>query len=100
LTDDLHLVGVRIRKGVSIRAEVVLVAKVSEDSWRARISPADRIGASDRLRFGDVSESPACLLAFLDADVVEKHGEIVLLSFHFTGVALDDALDRMGRINP
>jgi hypothetical protein len=36
----------------------------------------------------------------LDADVVEKHGEIVLLSFHFTGVALDDALDRMGRINP
>jgi S-adenosylmethionine:tRNA ribosyltransferase-isomerase len=100
LTNDLRLVGLRIRNDISIRAEVVLVTKKSECSWRARVSPADGIDAGDRLRFGDASKSPACLLAFLDADVVEKHGETILLSFHVTGVALDEALDRMGRINP
>ena len=52
------------------------------------------------MRFGDASENPACLLALLDADVIEKDGETVLLLFHFTGAALDDALDRIGQIKP
>jgi S-adenosylmethionine:tRNA-ribosyltransferase-isomerase (queuine synthetase) len=100
MTPGYRLAGIRIRNGLSIRVEAVLVSKETEDSWRACLYPADLIESGDRLRFGDASENPACLLAFLDADVIEKHGETVLLSFHFTGAALDDALDRLGQFKP
>jgi S-adenosylmethionine:tRNA ribosyltransferase-isomerase len=100
MTPGHRLTGVRIRNDLSIRVEAVLVRKESEDSWRARLHSADVIESGDRLRFGDATENPACLLAFLDADVIEKNGETVLLSFHFTGAALDDALDRLGQIKP
>ena len=100
MTRSLRLTGVRVRNETSIRVEVILVAKVGEDSWRARIDPAERVDVGDRLRFGDTSENPACFLAFLDADVVEKKGDAALLSFHFTGGALDDALARLSLAAP
>ena len=100
MTTNLLLTGVRVRNETSIRVEVILVAKVSENSWCARINPSDRVNAGDRLRFGDTSENPACFLAFLDADVVEMNGETALLSFHFTGGALDDALVRLSHSSP
>ncbi|MGO9391975.1 hypothetical protein [Rhodoblastus sp.] len=100
MTTSRRLTGIRIRHKTSIRVEVTLITKVSEDAWRARIHPAERVDAGDRLRFGDTSENPACFLAFLDADVVEKHGETALLSFHFTGGALDDALVRLSHTSP
>ena len=100
MTRSLRLTGVRVRNETSIRVEVILVAKVGEDSWRARIDPAERVDVGDRLRFGDTSENPACFLAFLDADVVEKNGETAMLSFHFTGGALDDALVRLNHSSP
>jgi S-adenosylmethionine:tRNA ribosyltransferase-isomerase len=100
VTTNLRLAGIRVRNETSIGVEAILVTKVSENSWRALIHPADRVDVGDRLRFGDTSENPACFLAFLDADVVEKHGENVLLSFHFTGGALDEALVRLGHASP
>ncbi len=97
---ELRLNGFRVRKDSSARVEARLHARESDNSWRARIRPAERVEVGDRLRFGDTSESPACFLAFLDADIVEKDGDSVLLSFHFTGAALDEALDRLGETTP
>ena len=100
MTHGLRLAGIRVRSETSIKAEVSLVTKQSENSWSARIYPADRVDPGDRPRFGDTSENPLCFLAYLDADVREKSGETVLLSFHFSGAALDDALGRLGQIEP
>lgn len=92
---NLRLCGLRFRAGESFRIEVFLLAKADEQSWRARILPASAIEVGDRLRFGESSESMACLLGFLDADIVEKTGDEALLAFHFTGAALDEALERL-----
>ena len=54
-----------------------------------------RVG--DRLRFGESSESMACMLAFLDAEVRSIDGEQAVLAFAFSGPALDEALQRLGR---
>lgn len=96
----LRLNGVRFRNQSSARVEAILCVKESENSWRARIRPSESIEGGDRLRFGDASESPACFLAFLDADIVEKDSDSVLLSFHFTGAALDEALERLSETTP
>src|SRR6202044_3304186 len=59
--------------------------------------PAKRLNVGERIRFGETSESMACLLAGLDAEVEDK-GEAgeVLLRFAFTGAALDEAIERLG----
>ena len=56
-----------------------------------------RLKVGERIRFGEASESMACLLAALDAEVEDK-GEAgeVLLRFEFTGAALDEAIERLG----
>jgi S-adenosylmethionine:tRNA ribosyltransferase-isomerase len=79
-----------------VRIEAILLARENENRWRARILPAEIVQVGDRLRFGDTSGSPACFLAFLDADIIEGNGDNALLSFHFTGTALEEALDRLG----
>jgi S-adenosylmethionine:tRNA ribosyltransferase-isomerase len=96
MISELRLNGVRVRNETTVRVEVLLHSKVGSNSWRAHIRPAGNVQVGDRLRFGDTSENPACFLSFLDADIVEKIGDRVLLAFHFTGAALDDALDRLG----
>jgi S-adenosylmethionine:tRNA ribosyltransferase-isomerase len=96
----IRLTGVRVRNETLVTIEAILRAKESENSWRASVQPTGRVEVGDRLRFGDTSENPACFLAFLDADVVERNREHVLLSFHFTGVALDDVLDRLPETTP
>jgi len=78
-----------------MRVEAVLLERTSADGWRARLEPAVNARIGDRLRFGETSESPACQLAFLDAEIVALSGAVALLSFCLTGPALDEALERL-----
>jgi S-adenosylmethionine:tRNA ribosyltransferase-isomerase len=73
-----------------------LFQQVDANSWRARLTPSEQACVGDRLRFGETSESIACLLAFLDAEILAISGDEALLSFAFSGAALDEALERLG----
>lgn len=97
MTTELRLNGIAIRDEAIIRVEALLTSQAGDNLWRAHLSPGDKVKIGDRLRFGDPSECQSCLLGFLDADVVEMSEAGYLLSFHFTGAALDDALARLGQ---
>ena len=92
-----RLEGVRVRGDAVATIEATLVKRVDDSRWRALVRPAKRLKVGERIRFGESSESTACLLAALDAEVEEK-GETgeVLLRFEFAGAALDEAIDRLG----
>jgi S-adenosylmethionine:tRNA ribosyltransferase-isomerase len=92
-----RLEGVRVRGAATASIEATLIERVDDCRWRALVRPAKRLKVGERIRFGESSESMACLLAALDAEV-EAKGEAgeVLLRFHFAGAALDDAIERLG----
>ena len=92
-----RLEGVRVRGEAIASIEATLIERVDDCRWRALVRPAKRLKVGERIRFGESSESMACLLAALDAEV-EAKGEAgeVLLRFHFAGAALDDAIERLG----
>ena len=92
-----RLEGVRVRGEAVASIEATLIERVDDCRWRALARPAKRLNVGERIRFGEASESMACLLAALDAEVEDKGeaGEI-LLRFEFTGAALDEAIDRLG----
>jgi S-adenosylmethionine:tRNA ribosyltransferase-isomerase len=92
-----RLEGVRVRGTATASIEATLIERVDDCRWRALVRPAKRLKVGERIRFGESSESMACLLAALDAEV-EAKGEAgeVLLRFHFAGAALDDAIERLG----
>jgi len=94
-----RLTGVRVRGEAVARIEATLHKREGDDRWRAFVRPAKKLKVGERVRFGDAAESSACLLGFLDAEVIEKgeEGE-VLLAFSLTGPALDDAIARLGRM--
>lgn len=94
-----RLSGIRVRGDAVARIEATLHKREGEDRWRAFVRPAKKLRVGERIRFGEASESMACLLAALDADVVEKgdDGE-VLLAFSFSGPALDEAIVRIGHM--
>ena len=100
MTAGLCLDGIRVRNETVIRIETVLIEREDNHCWRARILPTETVEVGDRLRFGDTTESLACFLGFLDAEIIEKKGDTVRLSFQFTGPALDDALSRLGHAPP
>ena len=83
-----RLSGVRVRGEAVARIDVTLHKREGEDRWRAFVRPAKKLRVGERIRFGETSESMACLLASLDAEVVEKgeEGE-VLLAFSFVAAA-------------
>ncbi|WP_296712334.1 hypothetical protein [Rhodoblastus sp.] len=89
------LFGSRFRGADSAPIEAVLVRKVGEDRRLVAIAPAGRVQPGDRLRFGETSESMACLLSFLDAEAISIDGEEALLAFAFHGAALEEALERL-----
>jgi S-adenosylmethionine:tRNA ribosyltransferase-isomerase len=94
-----RLSGIRVRDGSVARIEATLHKREGADSWRAFVKPGKRVTPGDRIRFGEDSESMACLLGSLDADVVEKgEGGEVLLRFAFSGPALDEAIARLGHV--
>jgi S-adenosylmethionine:tRNA ribosyltransferase-isomerase len=76
-----RLDGVRARGDNIARIEVTLHKREGEDRWRAFARPGKRLAVGDRIRFGETSESMACLLAFA-----------------FSGAALDDAIGRLGHM--
>jgi S-adenosylmethionine:tRNA ribosyltransferase-isomerase len=77
------------------RVQAILFEQADANSWRARLMPFDQACIGDRLRFGEASESMACLLAFLDAEIAAISGDEALLSFAFSGAALHEALERL-----
>ena len=93
-----RLSGIRARENNIARVEATLIKREGSNLWRALAKPAKRIAPGDRIRFGDASESMACLLASLDADVVERTEGEILLSFHLDGAALDEAIERIGHM--
>jgi S-adenosylmethionine:tRNA ribosyltransferase-isomerase len=94
-----RLWGLRTRGEATARVEIMLHKRESAERWRAFARPAKRIAVGDRLRFGEESESMACLLASLDAEVEAKgEGGEVVLRFAFTGPALDEAIARLGEM--
>lgn len=94
-----RLYGVRVRGENAARIEVMLHQRVSGDSWRAFLRPAKKVEIGERVRFGEPSESSACLLSSFDAECVEKgEGGEALLRFSFSGAALDEAIARFGHL--
>lgn len=94
-----RLYGVRVRGENAARIETMLHKRVSGDSWRAFLRPAKKVEIGERIRFGEPSESSACFLASLDAELVEKgEGGEVLLRFSFSGPVLDEAIARFGHL--
>jgi S-adenosylmethionine:tRNA ribosyltransferase-isomerase len=94
-----RLMGLRARGEATARVEVMLHKREGAERWRAFARPAKRLAVGDRIRFGEDSESMACLLASLDAEVEGKgEGGEVLLRFAFTGPALDEAIARLGEM--
>ncbi len=94
-----RLNGVRVRGEAVARIDATLHKREAPDRWRAFVRPAKKLKVGERVRFGDTSESSACLLASLDAEVLEKgeEGE-VLFGFAFAGAALDEAIMRVGHM--
>ena len=94
-----RLTGLRTRGDNAARIEATLVKRVDESRWRAFVRPAKKLSVGDRVRFGETSESMACLLGALDAEVEEKgDGGEVTLAFAFHGAALDEAIERLGEM--
>jgi S-adenosylmethionine:tRNA ribosyltransferase-isomerase len=94
-----RLFGLRTRGEASARVEILLHKREGAERWRAFARPAKRLAVGDRIRFGEDSESMACLLASLDAEVEAKgEGGEVVLRFAFTGPALDEAIARLGEM--
>lgn len=93
-----RLTGIRARGDNVARIEATLVKRESSNRWRALAKPAKRLAPGDRVRFGETSESMACLLAALDAEIVERDEGEILLAFDLDGAALDEAIERLGHM--
>ncbi len=94
-----RLSGIRVRGESTARVDVTLHKREAPDRWRAFVRPAKRLALGERVRFGEESESAACLLASLDAEVVEKgDGGEVVFAFEFAGPELDEAVARLGHM--
>jgi S-adenosylmethionine:tRNA ribosyltransferase-isomerase len=94
-----RLSGVRIRGTAAARIEATLHKRETPDRWRAFVRPAKKLRVGERIRFGQAAEGTACLLAALDAEVIEKgeQGE-VLLRFDLSGSVLDEAIAQSGQM--
>jgi S-adenosylmethionine:tRNA ribosyltransferase-isomerase len=94
-----RLYGLRVREDTAARVEIMLHKREGADRWRAFARPAKKLNPGDRIRFGEASESTACELVRLDAEVAEKgEGGEVLLGFSMTGAYLDEAIARLGEL--
>ena len=67
-----RLEGIRVRGDAVAQIEVTLHTRENDNTWRAFARPAKRLQVGERIRFGETSESMACLLAALDATVLAQ----------------------------
>jgi S-adenosylmethionine:tRNA ribosyltransferase-isomerase len=94
-----RLSGIRVRGDSAAHIEATLIKRIDGSRWRAFVRPAKKLNLGERIRFGETSESMACLLGALDAEVEEKgEGGEVTLSFAFHGAALNEAIERLGEM--
>jgi S-adenosylmethionine:tRNA ribosyltransferase-isomerase len=94
-----RLFGVRVRDEAAARVEIMLHKREGTERWRAFARPAKKLQVGDRIRFGEASESTACELVRLDAEVEAKgEGGEVTLRFGFAGPFLDEAIARLGEL--
>jgi S-adenosylmethionine:tRNA ribosyltransferase-isomerase len=94
-----RLRGLRVRAESAARVEIMLHKREGPDRWRAFARPAKKLSPGDRIRFGEDSESTACELVRLDAEVEDKgEGGDVSLRFSLTGPYLDEAVARFGEL--
>jgi S-adenosylmethionine:tRNA ribosyltransferase-isomerase len=94
-----RLSGIRVRGDSVAQIEATLIKRVDDSRWRAFVRPAKKLNVGERIRFGETSESMACLLGALDGEVEEKgEGGEVQLAFAFHGAALDEAIERLGEM--
>ena len=93
-----RLEGVRVRGEAAAHIEATLIKRLDGSRWRALVRPAKKLKVGEHIRFGERSESSACLLGALDAEV-EARGEAgeVTLAFAVHGAALDEAIERLGQ---
>jgi S-adenosylmethionine:tRNA ribosyltransferase-isomerase len=93
---ELH--GERVRDGSAAGIAVTLIKRLGPSRWQALARGAKKLAAGDRVRFGALNDA-ACLIAGLDATVVEK-GEAgeVTLAFDFSGPVLDEAITAIGHV--
>lgn len=91
-----RLKGRRVREASDIAVEATLHRRLSPSRWTAFMRPGKKLTPGDRIRFGAM-EDRACLLANLDATVVEKgEGGEVTLAFDLAGPDLDLAIAERG----
>jgi S-adenosylmethionine:tRNA ribosyltransferase-isomerase len=94
-----RLQGIRVRGDAVARIEVTLHQRENDNTWRAFARPAKRLAIGERIRFGESSESMACLLAALDATVLAKdEGGEITLAFDLSGPALDEQIAQLGQM--
>jgi S-adenosylmethionine:tRNA ribosyltransferase-isomerase len=94
-----RLRGIRVRGETVARLEIMLHQRLGPDCWRAFARPAKRVQVGERIRFGEDTESIACFLGQLDAEVEEKgEGGDLTLRFAFSGPVLDEAIARLGEV--
>jgi S-adenosylmethionine:tRNA ribosyltransferase-isomerase len=93
-----RLEGIRVRGDAVAQIEVTLHARANDNTWRVFVRPAKRLQVGERIRFGETSESVACLLGALDATVIAKEEGEVTLAFDLTGPALDEAIATLGQM--
>jgi S-adenosylmethionine:tRNA ribosyltransferase-isomerase len=93
-----RLEGIRVRGEAVAHIEATLIKRLDGSRWSALARPAKKLKVGERIRFGEESESMACFLGALDAEVEAKSesGEITL-AFAFHGAALDEAIERLGQ---
>ncbi len=93
-----RLYGRRVRGEAVARIEAMLLKRLDASRWLALARPAKKLKIGERVAFGETSDR-ACLLGALDA-TVEAKGEAgeTVLAFDFSGPALDEALERVGRV--
>ena len=93
-----RLKGVRRRGESSVAVEATLHRRLSPSRWTAFMRPGKRLAPGDRVAFGETNDR-ACLLAALDATVVDKgEGGEVTLAFDLMGPDLDLAIAERGEM--
>ena len=89
----------RRRRGEAVaRIEAILLKRLDAGRWLALLRPAKKLKVGERVAFGE-GDDQTCLQGVLDA-TVEAKGEAgeTVLAFDFSGPALDEALERIGRV--
>ncbi len=94
-----RLYGRRRRGDASARIEIMLHKREGADRWLAFARPAKKLALGETVTFGDESDSSACELGRLQAEIVAKaDGGEVELRFALTGPHLDEAIARLGEL--